>query len=200
MNGFRMLAAACSIAMPLHAAQAAGLSYDYLDLSYIRIEPDEFDVDVDGFGAEVSAALSDRCFLLGHFSRVESEDFSLGGLSGSIGAQTLAAALGAHHALGGSADVVGMAGIVYQEADGNGDFAALEDDDTGYALRLGVRGQPTGALELQGFATYLDIFDDSETSIAGRALLHLGPRFALFGEYATSDDADTLAGGVRVNF
>ncbi len=59
MRKLGMLCAATALGLPL-LATAQGLSYNYVEAGYVQVEPDDRDIEYDGFRAQVSGRIAEQ--------------------------------------------------------------------------------------------------------------------------------------------
>ncbi len=196
MRTIHKLLAAAVIAMPV-TSFAEGLSYNYIEGGYLTLEPDDTNVDFDGFRAKISGLVSESIYLFGSYATAESDRVA----GAKLSSDTITAGLGWRTALGTATDLNLEAAYVYAESELK-DAGALSgsEDDNGFGLTAGVRHLFSPNFEMGGSVNYVDIADDDSTSFTANALLHLTPAFSLGGAYTFGDDADGWTVGVRFNF
>lgn len=172
------------------SAQDEAMSYTYIDGGYVNTEIDHpLNVDGDGLGVRGSFAITDRVFLLGDYT---SQD-----LDYNIDFDQLEVGVGGHMPLADALDVVGSVSYLYTDVDvGPGDT-----DDNAIGLGLGLRGQLTDRLEIEGGVQYADVNvlrDDLLVSFGGR--YYVTPQFALGAGVEAGDDMSMWNMGVRYEF
>lgn len=172
-------------------ALAQGISYNYIEGSYQRVELDDslVDVDGDGFGIGGSFAVNDSWHIFGGYDAtdfdfdVELDELVLGG--------------GFRTALSNTADFV--ARFAYVRFDVSSAFASVDDD--GFGLSVGLRGMVADNVELAGFIDYVDLDQSGDdTSLRGEAWYQFQNNFALGFQLGTGDDVTRYGIAGRVYF
>ena len=169
----KKLCAAALLVLPV-TAMADGLSYNYLEGSYVIPEQD----DALRFGG--SFALNPQFFF-----KADGTIFDGGNL--------LTGQLGYRHALNTTLDLNVTGGLLYADPDGG-------DSETGYTFGGGLRALVAPQLELNGGIAYYDIYDSSEVGFSVGAVYNFTPNWALSGGGTFIDDAEEFNVGVRYNF
>ena len=180
------------------AGTAANLHYDFAQLDYMQVKPDDADIDIDGFSVSFSHLLGSRVFFQGGYDRVETEEFPL--TNGSYQSTEWTAGLGLRGPMKPGTDVVAAASFVSSASKGKGDFAGDDDDDTGYLRELGIRTLLTDALELQLGAGRLDLYDDPTNFARLNAIVHLSAAVGLHAGADLESDGKIYRFGVRFDF
>lgn len=193
-------------ALPLGAhAVEQNLSYNFLQVSYSDTDVDSGGETFsgDGFGFAGSIEFGPTAFLFAEYESVgadESFDTGFGSVSASVDATMLSAGIGGAWALSDRSNFFARAAFLKADADLDIEgFGSWSDDDTGYGLQLGVRGMASDAMELFASATYVDVFDGSETGFDLGGRFWITPAFGLSLAYGTADDTDSLTLGARFN-
>lgn len=174
------LALASSAAAMLAAPAASAFDYSYVEGGYVDI--DGAGADDSGFRLAGSLGIAPHVALLGEYADV-------GDLS-----QISAGAI-FHDAINTSIDW--FVGGTFERIDinaGPNDF-----DDTGFGLRGGLRWKVASAVELVPEIRYLDIFDDTLTSVRLGGLFNVASQLQLQAAIQGGDD-DRIELGVRYNF
>lgn len=170
---------------------ADGVSYNYIEGGYQRVEFDDSfgDVDGDGFGIGGSFAVNDSWHLFAGYSTadfdfdVELDQLSVGG--------------GFHTPLSDRLDFVANFSYVRLDASSNG----FSVDDDGFGLTAGLRGMAADRLELAGFVDYVDLDESGDdTSIRGEAWYKFTDSAAVGFTLGSGDDVTSYGIGVRVFF
>lgn len=199
----KWIAACVLLAIPF-SGLAQELSYTYLQARYIDVELDEFDADADGYALDLSAQVHDNAYLFATYADVESDRFSLLGVSGRADQETIAAGLGFRAPLASGTDLNASIAYIDSETDASASgplgSASTGEDDEGYGASVGLRHLFTPQLEGNVSANYVDIYDDDTTSVSLAALFHVTSILSLRAGYAFGDDADVWSAGVRVGF
>ena len=196
MRMLESLCAAAALAAPLTAA-AQELSYSYVEAGYVQVEPDEGDIEYDGFRAKVSGQIAEQAYLFASYGEIESDEF-LGGAT--LEQEVITAGLGYRIPLAPVTDLTAEAAFVSVEFSSDGTIADGSEDDTGYGLGLGLRHLFTPYVEGAVNVDYVDVFDEDETTLTLSGLFHLTPALSLGAGYSISDDADGWTVGGRFNF
>ncbi len=189
MNRTLLIMTAALIASP---AMAEGLSYNYLEAGYQRIELDDsiFDVDGDGFGIGGSFDLGNDFFV---FASYGTADFDFG-----VDLDELTAGAGYHAPVGTNTDFVASIAYVRAEADASG-FESI--DDNGIGASIGLRSMVTDTVEVFGNINYVDLDDSGdETSFSGGAWFNVTDTFAIGVSAGFGDDTTTYGAGARLYF
>lgn len=184
----RILAVA-ALVLPAMAT-ATDVSYDYVQVAYVDTELDfgPVDVDGDGFNIQGSVSATENIFVF--------LDYMDLGFDFGVDASTLELGGGYHKPMSDKVDLVGTVGYARAEIDVPGGPSPSED---GFALSIGLRGNPSDKIEVRGRIAYVNL-DDDNTS------------FELFGDYYVTqaislglgvivdDDATTWGIGGRIHF
>jgi len=182
MLGSLMLAAA-----PL-AAMAEDMSYNYVDLAYVDQDIDGVGPSADGFGLRGSIGFAENWLAFAEYSSTSVQGVDI---------EQIAVGFGGHYGLTDQLDLVGRVGYFEINLD-SGPFSA---DDDGYLLDLGLRGQVTEGVELEGGVRYTDLSDggdDTALFVGGR--FHFNKTWAVGAEYQSGDDLSNLLAYVRASF
>lgn len=193
------IAAAALLALA-GTAQADGLSYNYAQVAYERVDIDDVDVDFDGFSVSGSWLLNEDFYVFGGYGEGETSSFSIGSASGRVGLESITAGLGWRHGLNPRTDL--NLGVAFERSKirGKGAFDAFgSESDNGYSLSVGLRHLLIPQLEIGAGVTYIDVIDDDTVFSAG-VLGHLTPNFSVGGSYSVGSDAKGWNVGVRFNF
>lgn len=196
MRMLETLCAAAVLASPL-AATAQELSYNYVEAGYVQVEPDDGDIEFDGFRAKVSGQIAEQVYLFASYGEIESDEF-LGGAT--IEQEVITAGLGYRIPVAAATDLTAEAAFVSVDVSAEGPVGSGSDDDTGFGLGLGLRHLFTPYVEGAVNVDYVDVFDEDETTLTLSGLFHLTPALSLGAGYSISDDADGWTVGGRFNF
>jgi hypothetical protein len=172
--------------MPM-AAMAAGPTYNYIDAAYLSIDVDDGPT-FDGFGVGGSFALTESFHVVGSYADVS---------KGPMSATTSAVSLGYNHSLNDITDLVARAGWVHGRAKISG-FGS--ESDNGWSVEAGLRAMLSPQFELNGFITYVDLFDDDDTSLSVGGVYYLTHNIGLGAGVSFSDDATGWQVGFRFAF
>lgn len=189
MKRFIAVSAALLMAAPV---MAGGLSYNYIEGSYQRIELDAgpFDVSADAFSIGGSFELGENAFIFADYS---SADFDEG-----IDLSQLDIGAGYAVPISTNTDFYGKLAWVTTEVDANG-FNSL--DDSGIGAAIGIRSMVSPAVELYGEISYVDLDDAGDgTSIGGGAWWNLSEVFSLGVNIENDDDVTAYGASARFYF
>lgn len=168
---------------------AEGVSYNFIELGYERVEFDDIDLDGDGFGLGGSVELGEYVFLL--------VDYSQTSFDGGIDYDQLAVGAGYHVGMSERTDLyVGLLYVAAEASVGNGSA-----DENGLGATMGIRGLITDKFELQGDVTYIDLgggIDGTSVGVMGR--YSFTPAFAGTLNLGFDEDATNYGVGVRFYF
>ena len=194
MNRFILVLIAVMLAAPMLAApaMAEGLSYNYLQAGYQRVELDDdfLDVDGDGFGIGGSFEIGRNAYV---FANYGTADFDFG-----VDFNELGAGIGYHMSVGTQTDFVASIGYIRGEAEAPGSPSV---DDSGIAASIGLRSMVTDKLELFGSINYADLDDSGdETSVGAGMWYSVTDAFALGVSAGVGDDTNSYGLGARLYF
>lgn len=172
-------------------AFAGGLSYNFIEGQYQKVEFDEgsIDVDGDGFGIGGSFELNENVFVLASYA---SADFDFG-----IDLNQLAIGAGYAVEISETADFFATLSFIRAEVEASG-FGSLDDD--GFGATIGVRGMVSERVELFGTLSYVDLGDDDSTAIGGGALYNVTDIFALGANVEFDEDVTSYGVIARIYF
>jgi len=171
-------------------AMAEGLSYNYLDGSYQRVDVDSPDIDGDGFSIGGSFELGGNMHF---FADYGSTDFDLG-----IDINELSIGVGFHTDLTPTLDFV--ANLAYLRLDADASGFSLSDED-GIGAEIGLRSMLSDRLELAGFIQYADLGDGGDdTSLRGEAWYSFTENFAVGLNVGAAEDVLRYGIGARIYF
>lgn len=167
------------------AAQADDMSYSFVDLAWLNINPDGGGSSEDGFGLRGSIGFAEN-----FFGYVEYSNFDLG----PVDLELYSVGLGGHYGISDKVDLQGRIGYAK--------FDAGPIDDDGYEVAAGLRGQVAEGFELEGNVYYQDFGgtdgDDTQFGVGGRYFFT--ENFGVGAEYRVGDDFDTAIVHVRFQF
>ena len=171
------------------------ISYNYVELnggnSEATIESEFGDIDIDGdsFGISGSFEISDLVYLTADYNSADF-DFDIEQTVTGIG-------LGVHSNADSRSDVFGQFLLINVEIE---QPLLGSDDDNGFGFVFGVRHFLNEKIELNGNITYIDVFEDSETTTSIGARGYLSEKMSLGLEYSTADDINGYTASLRFNF
>ena len=188
MKFARVMLGSLMLAVTPLAAMAEDMSYSYVDLAYVDQDFEGVGPSADGFGLRGSVGFAENWLAFAEYSSTSVQGVDI---------EQIAVGLGGHYALTEQLDLVGRVGYFEVSLDAG----ALNADDDGYLLDLGLRGQVTEGVELEGGARYTDLSDggnDTALFVGGR--FHFNKTWAVGAEYQSGDDVSTLLAYVRASF
>jgi opacity protein-like surface antigen len=197
----RKLLTSCLLSLPL-AANAAGISYNYVELNYIVDQKLDFgggvDDDGDGWNFNGSFALNDTFFVNGGYSDVTLDDTD-------VDLSNLNLGIGARSALSDKVDMFGVLSYEDYEVDIPG-FGSFDED--GFGVAGGLRGLISDGLELNGQVKYTDVGDADGWGFKIGGVFAFAPNWAINASYSASEleesgtdlDIDELRLGLRYTF
>ena len=192
----------------------SGLQYSYFEFGFAVGSPDT-DTISDGvdtasigdaaiWGVNVSAALNDFAFLEAGIQLAKQDITATAGggvFSGDLDTTVLYVGIGAHHPIQERVDVYGVIGLAKAEQDLSIGGLSASADDSGLALRFGLRAMATETLELGLAYSKLDLDDtDASDGIGGELRMHLTERVSLGAQLQRGDDFTTIGVGARFGF
>ena len=175
-------------------AMAAELDYNFIEIGYQAVEIDDvlpgLDVDGDGLLIRGVVEVDDQWYIVAAYSSV---DFDLG-----RDRDTLQLGGGYHVAISDRADLFADLSYLRDEASANG-FAS--ESDSGYGMRVGVRGIVADRVELEGSLRYADLGGDSEgTTFSVGAFYEFTPVVHGGVFFDLEEDVTALGVGARIYF
>ena len=189
-----LLALALAAALPV-SAQAAELSYNFIELDYARMNVDDdggFDVDPDGFGLKGSFELGEKMYAFGSYLRGSDE---IAGFDFDIDQTQLG--LGDRHGISDTADFIAELRWMNVSADVDG----FDADANGGRVSAGFRGVMAENFEGYAKANYTDGGDfDGEFSGTLGAQVKFNPTWGITGEAEFGSDTSIYMLGLRASF
>lgn len=179
-------------------SRASVFSYTYADLGYTQTKFDDINLKADGFGVNGSfllpaewlpASMAGSLYTTAAYSLAETEKRA--GRSREI----TDLRLGAGYRMEMSSTLDLNAELDFLQRD-----VKNEGDDAGFRLGIGTRYLITPGIEAGGGLRYVDIGQDSETSLEVNGLYHFAQGFSAFVNAATSSDVTSFGVGGRYNF
>ena len=188
MKFAKVMLGSLMLAVAPFAAMAEDMSYSYVDLAYVDQDIDGVGPSADGFGLRGSIGFSENWLAFAEYTSTSVQGVDI---------EQIAVGFGGHYGLTDQLDLVGRVG--YFEI--NLDAGPLNADDDGYLLDLGLRGQVTEGVEVEGGVRYTDLSeggDDTALWVGGR--FHFNKTWAVGAEYQSGDDLSNLLAYVRASF
>ena len=174
------------------SAAAQGLSYNYFQGSYGRVDLDDssFSADGDGFGISGSYAFNEDFHLSGEYQTAET-DFG-------VDLSLLEINLGYHATVSENLDLIAQVGYLKVDVDASGIISA---DDDALLIGGGVRAALADNVELSGGIDYID-FDagDGEMRANASFLVGLTDELAVGLKATFWDDVNIYQISLRLNF
>lgn len=180
------------LAMFSASAAAQGLSYNYVQGSYGRVDLDDstFNADGDGLGINGSYAFSENFHLAGEYQTAE--------MDSGVDLSLLEINLGYHATISENLDLVAQIGYLNVDVDASGIVAA---DDDGFLIGGGVRAALADNVELNGGLDYVD-FDAGDGEMRANAgfLIGLTDELAVGLKATFWDDVNIYQISLRLYF
>jgi hypothetical protein len=168
------------------AATDTSASYDYLGGAYVH-----YDVEggtTDGLNFDFSRSFTNNVFMQADYLRISENGFTL---------QTLSAQLGYAHPIAEKVDLVGTAGIAYEDLSAG----SFSDSESGFIGSFGIRSRLSDKVELSAtvVGTRFDEYNDTSYDFRGR--FYFSDRFSAdLGYLMGDDDQYALSAGVSYHF
>ena len=185
-----LLAATAARADDIGTAPRAAdtLSYTNVGLAFVNTELGRF--DGNGLGVRGSWGISDNIYVVGQYAMTEVDVLGV-----DVDFDTFSIGGGWHGGLSERADLIAEATFESFDVSSGGQSF----DDTGYGIRLGIRGAPSDRFELMGYVRHVDVGGD-DTLLGGNGVMHFTDTISGFVEYETGDDLGNLLLGARFDF
>ncbi|NIR62185.1 MAG: hypothetical protein GWO02_23285 [Gammaproteobacteria bacterium] len=170
------------------SAQAAELSYTYIEADYAALEIDDTDNDGGGFRLAASAAVAEQVHVFGAFAdydldgSTDREDFSLG--------------LGLSTPLRPNTDLFGR--LSYEDWDFDGRRGGGSRD--GLGLRVGLRSLVNPQVELNGNLVHYALDGEDATGMGLGGVLSLTPSWGVATDFEFTDEETRFRLGARYFF
>lgn len=174
------IAALAALAFGAQQAAATDFSYNLIEGSYISGD------DYSGFGFAGAMEFTPEFFGFAGFDLLDFDDSSVDGSLLSVGA-------GYSHAINNALDVVATASLKRVKIDGFG-------SDMGFGIGVGARGKLLDQLELHGGLEYVDIDDNSDTTLLVGGRWYFTPQIAAGLDLSDNDGGSTLRFTFRYDF
>ncbi len=170
-------------------AQAADLSYTYLDvgLGVIEVEDEGETYDGDGVALGGSIAAGEVFYFTAGLANADIEN---------VEQRTTSLGVGVHAPLSTNTDV--YVDVSYVRADIEEGNWSIDDNGVGYTL--GIRSKLAEKFELGGGVSRLDVFDSAENSYFVNGFFYPTETLGIGAEYSWADDTTAYSLGLRVNF
>ena len=173
---------------------AAELDYNFIEFGYQTVEIDDvlpgLNVDGDGFAIRGVVEVAEQWYLVAAYQSI---DFDFG-----VDGDTLQLGGGYHVAISDRADL--FADLSYLRAEASADGFSSESD-SGYGMRVGVRGMVADRVELEGSLGYADFGGNNDgTTFSVGALYEFTPVVHGGVFVDLEEDATALGIGARIYF
>jgi len=159
------------------------MEYTYVEASYVMLDSDSLNDELDGWDLTGSFELPMNFFLQATVRQLSAD--------ADVDRYTLGA--GWHFGLVPRLDAYGI--LQYQTIDVSGSGTDSEDD--GMGAELGLRFSLTRAIELSGRYQWSDL-DDSDSSVGVGARYYFGSLLSAAVNYDQASDDKVITAGVRV--
>ena len=147
-SALKLAALALLVAAPFAASAADGVSYNYVQGGYSKINTD---TDADGWAVKGSVAVAPNFHVFGGYSDHSTDRIAtIGG--GKLGLDQWELGVGYNRAISNNTDFVGT--LAYQKAEASASGIKFKSD--GYAAEAGVRSALTPMFEGYAMAGYED--------------------------------------------
>lgn len=185
-----LLALTLLAALPFAASAADGVSYNYVQGGYNKIDGD---LSADGWSLKGSAALAPNVHVFGSYDSLKTEYFM--GVRPKFDA--LEVGVGYNAPISAKADFVGT--LAYQH--GKAKVGSVSESSNGYAAEAGVRGAMSPMLEGWALAGYEDA-KDVDGAFYGRVggQVKFNPTWGLVGDVKFADGDTQLFVGPRLSW
>ncbi|HJU40002.1 MAG TPA: hypothetical protein VJ724_10550 [Tahibacter sp.] len=178
----RTLAIATLAVLPL-AAQAADLSYSYLEADYVHVDPDDFD-NVDGYALRGSGAINENFNVIAGWTKINQDAPFPDTKAWYLG-------FGYHVPVAANTDL--FAELAYNKE--------TTFDNDGGSARVGVRSALTQNFEGAAFVAYQKLdHTESNRALGVSGQYKLTPTFGINAEAAVGNNDRTILVGPRLSF
>lgn len=184
-------------------ANAKGPTWDYIDATYTVNKLDYAgtvlnDIEVNGFGIELSKELSHEFFVHVEAELID-EEFVLNDKdSATLERLSYSAGIGYNHKVTNASDVYGILSFEGQNTEVKDYLNDMENN--GYSFKLGFRSLPTSWFEFEGQMKYLDIAGESTTSLSTTLRFHINEYISVGAEYIHKEYEGVGKAGIRLSF
>jgi hypothetical protein len=167
---------------------AQGFNYQYVEVGYASSSTEVGATDIDGdvIGFEATYSIDPAVYVGAAFGFADF-DFDIEQDSRSL-------FLGLHQSMAPETDAYVEAGII--QVDVELPFFG-SDDDTGFGLVAGLRHWAAPQFEVGASASYVDVFDDSDTSFSVEGQYYVQDTLSLIVDFTFSSDSDSIGISVR---
>jgi Ax21 family sulfation-dependent quorum factor len=184
-----LLALTLLAALPFAASAAEGVSYNYVEGGYTRVDAGHTgsNNDADGWALNGSGAINPNFRVFGGYSKVKISDSDVNLDQWRVG-------VGYNREINTKVDLV--TNVAYEKFD-----AGQGVDGNGYSVEAGVRGAMTPMLEGYALAGYED-YKDFDGDFYGKvgAQVKFNPTWGIAGEVKFADGDTQLFVGPRISF
>ncbi len=170
--------------------------WNTIQASYLSTSIDDSEgIDPTGFGIAFTSLVGENVFITGSYNTVGDDVYGM-----DIDFNTANIGLGYRHELTGSTDLFVKATFESIELEYSGWGESDSEDDTGYALGVGLRSMITPNIEFSGELGYLTYDDESEATVNVSAFYYINTEFSIGATYYMNDYWDETGIAVRYNF
>lgn len=181
------------------AAPAAAFDYTYVEGGVAFTDGDDPDTEGDGPWVAASLTASPDAHVFGHFESTDL-DVTTGGGTRNVDEERWGIGVGNQRALSGDADLLVRASYEQVRTGNAPGSGGRTTTDNGFALELGARLAPVGAVELNGGVAYRYLDNDGDVAGRGGLVVPLTSRTAVTGEVRFDGDRTTGRAGLRLVF
>lgn len=177
-------------------ALAQSPDWDLIEVSYIGADIEDSEgISPTGVKIEGSYLIGDNVFLTGAFGRLSDDIYGV-----DVDVDQGLFGLGYRYSITSSTDLFTAVSYQYLKVSGEGYGASASEDDTGYAIDVGLRSMLNDSFELGGKIGYLSIDSEGETTFGVNANYYVTRSIAVGAEYTIADDIDMWGVSLRYAF
>ena len=177
---------------------AKEISYDYIQGTFAKVTVDTDtsvgDLDANGFSVSGSFSITPAIAFTASYGAINSDEL----LGVDIDTTQLTFGVTAHTSIAPNTDIFGNFSVLKANIEVSDGFTTIDDDDTGYAISLGLRFLATDNVELELGFERDDSFESADNSFSAGIRFHASEKLSLGIGYATADDVDALLLNARL--
>jgi predicted porin len=181
MNIKKKLIASAILSIFSFSALADTASFNNLEIGYTDYDFGN-GIKLNGFEISVTREINDNIYITADTVQISDDGFDLGLTTLGLGFKTNL-----------TNSTVFFSELSYADLEG-------DIDDSGYEVAAGIRSMVTAQLELKTAVEYINIDDDSNTSIVIGAAYNFTDSFAAYTDYSYDSDLESYAVGLRYIF
>jgi hypothetical protein len=163
-----------------------GISYNYLEASYIKADIDGISNNPDGFGLNASVAFTPMFHGYVDYTNIDTSGITV---------QNVEIGLGLNHSISPMVDLVGRLGFERAKVESLG-------HDSGFGAQAGILARPAAGFEVDALLHYVDFGgrdgDNTSVKLAGRYFF--APQFSVGLGAELDDDVKLWSAGFRWTF